>query len=83
MTKRKKKGPKKDVQAEWNQYFGTNDNDLAKWQQLGRDLGIAEEALTSKTRIRKVSTATMGTTHVYMSSWTAIRPAPSLPRAEL
>ncbi|ROW01679.1 hypothetical protein VSDG_02055 [Cytospora chrysosperma] len=50
---KKKKGAKKDVQKRWEEYFGTNDNDLAKWQQLGRDLGIPEQELTSKTQIRK------------------------------
>ncbi|ROW11019.1 hypothetical protein VMCG_01216 [Cytospora schulzeri] len=54
-SKGKKKGGKKDVQEGWKQYFGTNDNNLAKWQQLGRDLGVPEEKLTSKTQIRNVS----------------------------
>lgn len=54
-TKTKKKGDKKNVQKRWEEYFGTNDNNLVKWQQLGRDLGIPEQELTSKTQIRKVS----------------------------
>lgn len=54
-TKTKKKGAKKNVQKGWEQYFGTNDDNFAKWQQLGRDLGIPEQNLTSKTQIRKVS----------------------------
>lgn len=50
-----KKGDKKKVQKDWEKYFGTNDNNLERWQQLGRDLDIPEERLTSKTQIRKVS----------------------------
>lgn len=57
-TKGKKKGGKKNVQDEWEKYFGTDDNNLAKWQQLGQDLGIPEGKLTGKTQIRKVSVLT-------------------------
>ncbi|ROW18259.1 hypothetical protein VPNG_00135 [Cytospora leucostoma] len=52
-TNKKQRGDKKKIQEEWDQYFGTNDNDLASWQRLGRDLGIPEAKLTSKTQIRK------------------------------
>lgn len=52
---KKKGGSKKNVRAEWDRYFGTNDNNFEKWQLLGRDLGIPEENLRSKTQIRKVS----------------------------
>ncbi|KAK7744964.1 hypothetical protein SLS53_003197 [Cytospora paraplurivora] len=50
---KKKRGDKQKIQETWHQYFGTDDNDLARWQQLGRDLGIPEKKLTSKTQIRK------------------------------
>lgn len=42
------------IAAMWYDYFGKNDNDLAKWKQLCRDLGKPSESFTSKTQCRKV-----------------------------
>lgn len=49
--------PSKDkgIAAKWYDYFGTNDNDLAKWKQLCSDLGKPSDTFTSKTQCRKVS----------------------------
>lgn len=46
----------KGIVAEWDDYFGKNDNDLAKWKQLCRDLGKPADTFTSKTQCRKVRT---------------------------
>ncbi|KAL1883198.1 hypothetical protein Daus18300_000256 [Diaporthe australafricana] len=51
--KKKEKKANKDLVAKWNDYFGQNDNNLAKWQQLCCDLGKPGETLTSKTKCRK------------------------------
>lgn len=45
---------KKNIAAKWDEYFGKNDNNLAMWQKLCRDLGKSTETLTSKTKCRKV-----------------------------
>lgn len=45
---------KKDIVAKWDAYFGTNQEDLAKWKQLCRDLGKPSESFTSKNQCRKV-----------------------------
>lgn len=44
----------KAIAAKWYDYFGTNDNDLAKWKQLCSDLGKPSDTFTSKTQCRKV-----------------------------
>ncbi|KAG8169358.1 hypothetical protein KVR01_000103 [Diaporthe batatas] len=43
----------KDIAASWDNYFGKNDNDLAKWKLLCCDLGKQAEEFTSKTQCRK------------------------------
>ncbi|KUI56537.1 hypothetical protein VP1G_03924 [Cytospora mali] len=48
------------------QYFGTDDKNFAKWQQLGRDLGIPEETLTSKRKIRKALRGTWVNIHDFV-----------------
>lgn len=48
---------KKDIAAKWDDYFGTNDNDLDKWKQLCRDLGYRSESFTSKRQCRRVRRA--------------------------
>lgn len=53
--KKKDKKANKDLVEEWHEYFGKNNNNLAKWQQLCCDLGKAGETFTSKTQCRKVS----------------------------
>lgn len=45
----------KNIKAKWVDYFGTNDNDLAKWKQLCSDLGKPSDTFTSKTQCRKVT----------------------------
>lgn len=45
---------KKDIAGQWDEYFGRNQNDLAKWKQLCRDLGKPSETFTSKTQCQKV-----------------------------
>lgn len=47
---------KKDIAAKWDDYFGTNDNNLDKWKQLCRDLGKPSESFTSKRQCRRVRT---------------------------
>lgn len=44
----------KDIAAKWDDYFGSNDNDLDKWKQLCRDLGYRSESFTSKRQCRRV-----------------------------
>lgn len=44
--------PKRNIVAEFDEYIG-NDNDLANWQRMCRDVGIKED-LRSKTQCRKV-----------------------------
>ncbi|KAK7741091.1 hypothetical protein SLS63_000644 [Diaporthe eres] len=46
-------GKGKAIAAKWYDYFGTNDNDLAKWKQLCSDLGKPSDTFTSKTQCRK------------------------------
>ncbi|KUI67850.1 hypothetical protein VM1G_02648 [Cytospora mali] len=50
----------------WEQYFGTDDKNFAKWQQLGRDLGLPEETLTSKKTIRKALRGTWVNIHDFV-----------------
>lgn len=73
-AKKKKKGHKENIQEKWDQYFGTDDNDLARWQQLGRDLGIPEEKLISKTQTRKVSACASREEHVCLRAHRLTRP---------
>lgn len=50
---------KKNIAAKWDDYFGTNDNNLDKWKQLCRDLGKPSESFTSKRQCRKVRGASL------------------------
>jgi hypothetical protein len=46
--------PEKGIVAKWNNYFGKNVNDLAKWKQLCSDLDKSADTFTTKTQCQKV-----------------------------
>ncbi|KAK2610446.1 hypothetical protein N8I77_003874 [Diaporthe amygdali] len=50
---KKKEKVNEKIEVLWESYFGPNDNNLAKWKQLCRDLGKPGETYTSKTQCRK------------------------------